>query len=415
MRVSLGRRFGWLWGAYAVSALGTRLAFNALPLIAIDVLAAGPAEVSVLAAAGAAVGAAVALPLGPWAERRRKRPVMITMDLLRCAALLSVPAGYALGLLTFPQLLLVSVLVAAADITFGAAAGACLKALVRPEDLLTANARFEATSWTAIVLGLPLGGVAIGLFGPVVTVLADAGSYLLSAAGLRAIGGGEPRPAPAPVAPPRARDLFEGWRHLLAHPVLRPLFLNTVLVNALIMAVEPLLAVLLLRRLGLAPWQYGLAFAVPCLGGLIGSRIAGRAVARFGRHRVLLVAGSLRACWPVGLAFVGPGTGGLVLVTAVEFALITCLGVFNPVLATHRLEEVAPDHMTRVLTAWSVTAKAAVAALTALWGLLAVLVGLRQAIALAGLLLLVTPVLLPRRPAAPRLPDAAPQGAGRAG
>ena len=40
-------RFGWLWTAYAVSASGTWLGFGAFPLIAILVLHAGPAEVSV--------------------------------------------------------------------------------------------------------------------------------------------------------------------------------------------------------------------------------------------------------------------------------------------------------------------------------------------------------------------------------
>ena len=68
-------------------------------------LHAGPAEVSALAAAGLAVGAAVAVPLGPWVEFRRKRPVMIAMDLVRFAALMSVPAAFALGRLTFAQLL----------------------------------------------------------------------------------------------------------------------------------------------------------------------------------------------------------------------------------------------------------------------------------------------------------------------
>ena len=32
---SLGRPFGWLWAAYAVSSFGTWLAFDAFPLIAI--------------------------------------------------------------------------------------------------------------------------------------------------------------------------------------------------------------------------------------------------------------------------------------------------------------------------------------------------------------------------------------------
>src|SRR3954454_13920558 len=146
---SLGRRFGWLWSAYAVSALGTWLAFGAFPLIAVRVLHAGPAEVAALSSAGAAVGAAAAVPLGPWVEFRRKRPVMIAMDLTRFAALISIPAAFALGWLTFAQLLVVSVIVAAADIGFKAAGGACLKALVMREHLLVANGRFESTMWTA--------------------------------------------------------------------------------------------------------------------------------------------------------------------------------------------------------------------------------------------------------------------------
>lgn len=113
-RRALGRSFGWLWGAYAVSAFGTRLAFDAFALIAVLVLHAGPGEVAALAAVGPAVGAALAVPLGPWVEFRRKRPVMITADLVRCAALASVPVAFALGALGVGQLLVVSMVVAAA-------------------------------------------------------------------------------------------------------------------------------------------------------------------------------------------------------------------------------------------------------------------------------------------------------------
>ncbi|MFJ5073339.1 MFS transporter [Streptomyces sp. NPDC088553] len=395
--VSLGRDFGWLWAAYAAGTLGTWVAFNAFPLLAITVLHKGSAEVAALAAVGAAVGAAVALPLGPWVEFRRKRPVMIAMDLVRCAAMLSVAAAYALDRLGFVQLLVVSVVVAAADITFGAASGACLKALVPAEGRLVAQARLESTTWTATVVGPPLGGALVTLLGPVATVLVDALSYLLSAAGIRAIKGREPRPASKEGSGMRAGDLLEGWRHILAQPVLRPLFLNSVLVNGLIMATAPLLAVLMLGPLGFAPWQYGLAFAVPCVGGLVGSRLSRPLVARYGRHRVLWTSGALRACWPVGLAFVHPGVTGLVLVMAVELALITCAAVFTPVLAAHRLDLTPTDRVARTLTAWSVTAKTSLAALTALWGLLASAVGPRAAIGLAGVLLLATTLLLPRR------------------
>ncbi|MDQ0845881.1 MFS transporter [Streptomyces sp. V1I6] len=397
-RQSLGRRFGWLWAAYGVSTFGIWLAFDAFALIAILALDAGPTQVSLLAAAGSAVGVAVAVPLGPWVEFRRKRPVMIAMDLLRFTALMSIPVAYVLGALSLAQLLVVSVIAAAADITFNAAAGACLKALVQPRDLLVANGRLEATTWTATIVGPPLGGAVMGLFGPVTSLAANAVSCLLSALGIRAIGGGEPRPARTDATPRlRGADLFAGWRHILADPVLRPLFLNTTLVNGLIMATSPLLAVLMVGRLGFTPWQYGLAFAVPCVGGLIGSRLAHGLVARFGQHRVLLTAGTLRACWSVGPAFVGPGVAGLVLVMTVEFGLIACMGVFNPVFATCRLERTPSDRVARTLSAWSVTSKATIAALTGLWGLLAAATSPRTAIAIAGLLALATPFLLPRR------------------
>ncbi|HEY0717163.1 MAG TPA: MFS transporter [Streptosporangiaceae bacterium] len=416
---SLGRRFEWLWAAYAVSSFGTSFAFGAFPLIAIVVLHAGPAQVSALAAVGTAVAAAVAVPLGPWMEFRAKRPVMMAMDLARFAAMGSVPVAYALGALTFGQLLTVSVISGAADITFKAASGACLKSVVRPADLLPANARMESTTWTATVLGPPLGGAAIGLLGPVVTVLADAASYLLSALGIHAIGGHETPPVrPERTGRPRPADLLDGWRYILGHPALRRLFFNSIAFSGLIMATEPLLAVLMLGRFHFAPWQYGLAFAVPCAGGLIGSRMARRVVARFGRRRVLLAGGTLRACWPAGLVFLRPGIAGLVLVMAIELALITCIGVSNPVMATYRLELAPPDRVARVLSAWSVSSKVSISALTALGGLLATFTGPQVAIGVAGALLLGTPLLLPRSkgalaPAGPGLPVAVPQVQGQ--
>ncbi|MFF7456448.1 MFS transporter [Kitasatospora sp. NPDC008115] len=396
--MTLGRQFGWLWAAYAASAYGSGLGFGALPLIAVLVVHAGPAEVSALSAAGPAVGALLALPLAPWVEFRRKRPVMIATDLVRCAALASVPVAYALGRLGFVHLLAVSAVVAAAGIAFNAAAGAHLKALVRPADLLVANARFESTNWSSLAVGPPLGGAAIGLFGPVATVLADAVSHLLSALGIGAIRGREE----APPRPPggsrvRAGAVLDGWRHIIGDSGLRALYLNNLLVSGLIMATEPLLAVLLLDRLGFAPWQYGLAFAAPCLGGLVGSRLARRVVARFGRQRVFRVVGTLRAVWLIGLAFVRPGVIGLVTVIAVELAIIVSMSLYTPVLATHRLERTPGELVARTLAAWSIGQQAATAVLTALGGLLAGLTGPRTAIAAAGVLILFSPLLLPRR------------------
>lgn len=396
-RRALGREFGWLWAAYAVSAYGSGLGFGAFPLIAVLVLHAGPAQVSALSAVGPAVGALLALPLAPWVEFRRKRPVMIAMDLARFAAMATVPLAYAFGALSFAQLLVVSAVLATAKIVFAAAGGAYLKALVPPAELLTANARFESTNWSSIAVGPPLGGAAIGLFGPVTTVVADALSYLASALAITAIRTRDEVPRRSGKGRVRAGELIDGWRHILSHPGLRPLYLNNMLVGGLIMATEPLLAVRLLRQLGFAPWQYGLAFAAPCVGGFVGSRLARRFVARYGRHRVFRTVGSLRAIWLPGLAFIRPGVVGLVTVIAVELLIILGMSLYSPVLAAFRLEQTPAHLITRTLTAWSVGQQASIAVLTALGGVLAGFTSPHTALAVAGLLILASPLLLPRR------------------
>jgi hypothetical protein len=297
----------------------------------------------------------------------------------------------------------VSIIVAAASIAFKTASGAYLKALVPPADLLIANGRFESTTWTTTALGPALGGVMIGVFGPVVTVIADAVSYLLSALGISAIGGSEEYPQRTEAPRLRPGDLLDGWRYILASQALRPMFFNTLVVNGLIMVTAPLMSVLMLGHLGFTPWQYGLAFGAPCVGGLVGSRLARPLVARFGQHKVLRTAGALRVCWPIGLACVGPGVGGIVLVIAVQLGLVACIGVFNPVSATYRLNHTEKDRVARTLSAWSVSSSLTIAALTALWGVLASITSPRTAIAVAGVLILATPLLLPRRDHTPQL------------
>lgn len=80
----------------------------------------------------------------------------------------------------------------------------------------------------------------------------------------------------------------------------------------------------------------------------------------------------------------------------VELGLIISCSVFNPVFTTYRFEQTATDRVARTLSAWSVSSSATIAALTALWGLLASITSPHVAIALAGLLILTTPLLLPR-------------------
>lgn len=397
MRESLGRAFGWLWSAYAVSTYGTWIAFGAFPLIAVRVLHSSAFAVSLLEAAGLAVAAIAAVPFAPWVQARSKRPVMIGMDLVRALAMVSVPVGYVLGLLSYGQLLVVSIVTGTASIVFTAASGAYIKHLVPRNQLLIANGRFEGTAWVATAAGPPLGGALIGLLGPVVTVAADATSYLLSAFAVLRIRGGDIATPRSSATKLRAADYSTGWQVLFSDPPLRRLFLNSMITNGLIMATGPLLAVLLLGEYHLPAWQYGLAFGIPSLGGFIGARLSAPLATRYGRYKVMTAFGWLRAIFPLGLAFTHPGLSGLLTVILVEGALITSMGIFNPISTTERLERAPIEHAAHMFSAWSISSKLSQASLMLIWGGVATLTTPLTAITISGVLLLGTPLLLPTR------------------
>jgi hypothetical protein len=74
----------------------------------------------------------------------------------------------------------VAVVVTLADIVFVGAGGAHLKALIPQRHLMEANGRFETVMWIWTAVGPPSGGALIGALGPVVTIVLNAISFVLS-------------------------------------------------------------------------------------------------------------------------------------------------------------------------------------------------------------------------------------------
>lgn len=405
MRVGAGRMsrdFHRLWGAYAISQLGSAVGAGALPLIAVLLLNVPDLQVSLLAALSGVASAAVALPLGSWIEFRRKRPVMIGADLLRFAALGSVGLAAALDGLTFAHLCAVGVAQTAGTIVFNAASGAHLKALV-PAPLRTeANSRIETTFWTATTTGPPIGGLLIAWLGATATVIIDAISYLLSALGIHRLRTAEAQPAGRVRTRHPVKELASGWHYIFRHPGLTALFWNAMIFGGSIMLISPLLAVLMLRDLGYQPWQYGLALGLPGLGGVLGSLVTKPLVSRFGQRRVLLTSGVLRVVWMGLIPLATPGTAGLVVIIAAETLALFGSGVFNPTFATYRMEATSDHYMSRVGTCWSVSSKCVQPVFIIAGGFLAAATSARTAIAIAAVVLVLSAALLPwRAPSAP--------------
>jgi predicted MFS family arabinose efflux permease len=286
---------------------------------------------------------------------------------------------------------------AAALIAFTAASGAHLKALVPAEGRAEANSRFESTTWITLSIGPPIGGALIGLVGATVTLGLDALSFLLSALGIRRIR----EPEPAPVRRTEKADLTAGWRYIWRQRGLRALFLTSQLFGGPVMMMSPLLAVYMLRDLGMEPWQYGLFLGLPCLGGVLGAHLAPRLTRRYGLHRMLIVFGVLRAPWLLLLPLATPGWDGFILLSLADTGLLVAAGAFNPSFATYRMEVTEDWFMARVIVSWSITSRSVQPAFMAAGGVLAGLTSLRTAMFVAGGCCLLSALVLPWRSARP--------------
>ncbi|MER6178199.1 MFS transporter [Streptosporangium sp. NPDC001681] len=390
----LGRDFLRLWQSYTVSAVGSALSVGALPLIAIMVLDASPLQVSLLAAIGAISSAIITLPLGNLVERREKRATMVIADLLQFAALASMPLAAAFDALTYVHLCLVAIVQTSSTIVNSSASQAYIKHVVVPERRTSANARLDTVNWTTQSAGPPVGGALIGVAGPLMTLIVDAVSFLASAVLLRRL---TPFSADKAKNGRSRRELLAGWTFILRHRGLRLLYFNAMLFGGAIMWSSPIMAVLMLKDIGATPLEYGIALGVPCLGGLLGAMLSPKVVTVLGVQRTLFVFGVARTVWIVPMAFVGTGPSAVLIITSVDFCLLLCAGIFNPIFATYRMNSTPDGLMARVSTAWSVSSRTVQPLFITLGGVIATTSTRRWSLLMAGVLCLSSAVLLPWR------------------
>jgi hypothetical protein len=114
-------RFGKFWAGHTISQFGDRITDLALPLIAVTMLAATPAQVGLLTAAVWAPNL-LSLLVGSWVDgRTHRKRLLVAADLLRAAVLLSLPVTYWLGAVTLAQLFTVAILAGIGQVLFSAA------------------------------------------------------------------------------------------------------------------------------------------------------------------------------------------------------------------------------------------------------------------------------------------------------
>ena len=252
----------------AVSQVGDRISELAFPLIAVLVLHASAAEVSVLTAL-------VWLPnlvspfLGAWIDRQQhKKRLLVVADLLRAALLL-----YAVALLT-----------GAASVLFNTTYPAFFVLLVRRPDYLAANSLLSGSRSVSFIAGPALGGALVSLVTAPVALVVDALSFVWSAVFVGRVRLHRRPEPPAQAAPTTSllHEAREGLAYTLGDPVLRAKLGCVSTVNFFTFVFAALLVLFASRELGLSSGLIGLALGIGAVGGLVGAVTAGPLSRRIG-------------------------------------------------------------------------------------------------------------------------------------
>jgi MFS family permease len=334
-----------------VSLTGSQMTWVALPWFVLTTTGSA-ARMSIVLAVEAAAVAVGGLGAG-LATRLGARRTMLICDGSRAPLMAAIPLLHIAGLLSFPLLL---VLVAGVGV-FATPSFASKTALLPdlfPDDeqrLGEANTLLQTANRLTAVLGPPIAGVLIGVFGATAVLFIDAATFVAGFVIVALL-------VHSPGIPADGHEDHEHafravYRFLRGDPLLRPWSAVLILGDVMWLALFAALPVLVLDRFGDEPAYVGLSFAGFGFGAIVGGVIAFRVIGTV--DRILLASvGEIGMALPLWLLLVHASPWLLVGAFAVAgFAN----GLVNP--ALHTIVQLrTPRHLLTKLYSTVITATA---------------------------------------------------------
>ena len=336
------RRF---WFSSILAHFGAQITLLALPICAVLMLHASPAQMGTLAAFESLPFLLFGLPSGVLLDRSRRLPVMMCSDLVVAIALASVPLAWWLDSLSIHWLYAVGFVIGAGHVVGGSAEQVFLTFLVGREGLVDAQAKFASTESAARVIGPGMAGGLVQLAGAPLAILCNVAGFVVSLLNLRRIRAREPQPPPTNAHP--LRDIQEGLAFVWNQPLLRTLAWVSACWHLLFSGYTALHVLFATRVLGMTPGTMGLANMLGGAGVLAASLLVKPLSRRFGTGGGILIGLCVSA---LGFALVpaipsGPGhdAGWTVAAYAIVVFWIDCGATlfFVPYIALR--QRVTPD------------------------------------------------------------------------
>ena len=343
-----------------ISAVGSQVTTLALPLAAVQLLAATPAQMGLLGASDTAAFLVFGLAAGVIADRSRRRTVLLVTSTCSALVVLLVPLAQLLGVLRIEILYAVAFAAGSLLLIDQVAFQALLPRIVGRDRVLETVTLVRSGDAVTAVVGPSLGGLLVQALSAPIAVVVDAASFLAQAGLTLLVRVDEPSPAPRTAGSHPWHDIVEGLRYVFGEASLRGLALggatHNFFSNGALVALYVLYAS---TTLGLSPVEIGIAFAAGGPAAIAGSIVAGRYGRRRGMRGTLfdtqILTGVARAFVPLAVLSPSP-LAALVVGEAV-------LGVARSVANVNQLSmrlALTPDHLQGRMTAsvrflmWSV-------------------------------------------------------------
>ncbi|MES2152693.1 MAG: MFS transporter [Pseudomonadota bacterium] len=278
------RRF---WFSSVLTNFGAQITNLALPLCAVLLLHATPAQMGRLAALQSLPFLLFGLPAGVLFDRNRRLPIIQCSDAMFALALASVPLAWWLGWLSMPWLYAVGFMMGTGFVVGGGAEQVYLTFLVGRDGLIDAQTKFAATDSAARLVGPGIAGVLVQLLTAPFAILVNVVGFVVSLWNLSRIRVREPQPA-APQSHV-LREIHDGLVFVWRHPLLRTLAWAAGFWHFLFYGFTAMQVLFATRVLGMSPGVLGMAQMLGGVGVLVSSMMLKPLTRRFGTGATILI------------------------------------------------------------------------------------------------------------------------------
>lgn len=275
------------WSSAIINGFGSYVSALAIPLCAVLMLKASPAQMGMMGAAGALPYALLALPAGVFLDRNRKLPVLLASKAVQALSLASIPFAWWLHLLTIEWLYAVSFIGGACAVVGGGAEVVFLTNMIGRDKLIDAQSKFTATDSAARLVAPGFAGVLIQWLTAPYAVLLNAIGFIVSIALLRNVTANDPKPPPTDKHP--LRDIQDGIAFIWRHPLLRTLAWTSACWHMLFYGFGALSVIFATRELGMSAGMLGVAQMIGGLGVLASSLLLKPLSKRYGASGAMTI------------------------------------------------------------------------------------------------------------------------------